>query len=178
MVAAFAEMVCRVSIALVFALSARGKARDMAGFEAAIGDFRVFPRGWSRMVARGVVGAELAVVVSMSIGGRVLLVGFLLAGGLLTVFSVALMSVLRRNLRVACNCFGPTERRVSPYDVARNALLIGCGAVGIWTFGASVTTLPVLETVLACAVAASLAVLLTNLADVVETLRRPFEVEV
>lgn len=165
---------CRVVLALVFALSVGGKIIDIRAFQEAITDFRLLPPGWSRAAAWGFVLAESAVVVSMVVGGPTLVAGFLLALALLSVFSLALVVALRRDTRVSCNCFGRTERRISPYDVLRNALLALCALTGAWALSVPLQSAPIAGTALVGLMAACFAVFVTNLKDVIETLRQPF----
>jgi hypothetical protein len=165
----------RVTIGLLFLISATGKLRDTAAFQEAVVDFQLLPRSWSRAVALGVPGAELCVVLLVAAGGPLLLVGFALAAALLLVFSTALVTVLRRDFTVTCNCFGPTVRRVSIYDVIRNAILIACALLGIWTLLEPRRGLPGTEVILVVLMASCFVVPLIHLSDVVETLRRPFK---
>jgi hypothetical protein len=166
--------VCRVAIGLTFAFSAAGKLRDITAFRQAIADLELFAEGWSKTIAICLLVAESAVAVMVAVGGPALVPGFLLAAGLLVVFSVALVLALRRGVRVACNCFGPAERSLSPYDVVRNLLLIGCSLVGVWALSTPRHDLASLDVALMVVMGTCLVVLLTNLSDVVTTLRRPF----
>lgn len=170
-----ALMFCRIAIASVFAASASGKASDITAFRDTVSNFQLLPSSWSRVVALLFLGAELAVVPLMAIGGKLLAAGFILAAGLLAVFSAALVAALWRNIRMTCNCFGRTERRISSYDVVRNMLLILCSLVGFWglTFG-SIRSLSATEILLIGFMTLCFAVLITNLKDVVETLQQPF----
>ncbi len=176
MSAVYVLMFCRITIILVFALSLGGKILDIVNFQEAIVDFRLLPTRWSKAAAWTFLGVESAIVLLMAIGGSVLLIGFLLAMALLTVFSAALVLVLQRDIRVTCNCFGRTERRISPYDVARNVLLILCGLVGVWALVSPLQSLSEVEIILIGLMAVCFVVLVTNLADVVGTLRQPFHV--
>jgi hypothetical protein len=166
--------VCRVMIGLTFAISAAGKLRDITAFRQTIADLELLPRGWNNTMAISLLAAELAVAVMVAVGGPVLLPGFLLAAGLLVVFSVALVLALRRGVQTACNCFGPAERSLSPYDLVRNLLLIGCSLIGVWGLSAPRHDLAGLDVALMAVMGTCLVVVLINLADVVSTLRRPF----
>jgi uncharacterized membrane protein YphA (DoxX/SURF4 family) len=168
---------CRIVIALVFALSASGKVLDMPAFQESIADFRLLPRRWSKVVAWAFLGAEFVIALLMAVGGGALLTGFLLASGLLVTFSAALVVALRRNAEVTCNCFGRTERRISFYDVVRNALLVLCSLAGAWwALAGSPQNLAAVEAVLIGLMAVCFVVLTTNLRDIVETLRQPFHI--
>jgi hypothetical protein len=176
MFAAFALMFCRITITLVFALSASGKALDISSFQESISNFRLLPPGWSKAVAWTLLLAESTVVALMMIGGSMLTIGFSMAAGLLVAFSAALVVALRRNVVTTCNCFGRTEQRVTPYDVARNVLLILCSLTGIWALVEPPQSFSGADIVLVSFMAGCFVALLTNLRNVVETLRRPFSV--
>ncbi len=165
---------CRLTIGLTFAWSVFGKLRDFSAFQAAVIDFRVLPPALSRSAAWLSLLAEFAILLMLAIGEALLLPGFVLAAGLLLFFSVALGLVLQRNMQVSCNCFGVTERRVSPYDVARNLLLIVGSLVGGWTSLNTSQPLATSALIILGLMALCFVILVTNLADVVETLRQPF----
>lgn len=165
---------CRLTIGLTFAWAVFGKLRDLSAFQAAVVDFRVLPPALSRSAAWVSLLAECAIILMLGMGKTLLLPGFVLAAGLLMLFSVALGLVLRRNRQVSCNCFGVTKRRVSPYDVARNLLLMVGSLVGSWTSLVAIQPVAASALILLGLMALGLIILVTNLADVVETLRRPF----
>lgn len=171
---AWVLVLCRWAIGLAFTMSAAGKATAMASFRSALADFGVVSDSLSGAAAMTTVGAEVLVVGLVAAGGRFAVVGFSLALALLAVFSATLAVALRKKAEVNCNCFGPGERHVSRYDLARNAVLgMGC-AGGLWGYGASSGGHPVLVLVLlAGLMAAAFVVITINLEDVVELLRRP-----
>ena len=167
---------CRIAIGLLFVVSAIGKLRDFAAFRSSVAGFELLPRAWSGRAAVGLLGTELGVVLLLAAGGPLLPVGLSLAALVLLGFSAALVAVLRRGLKVACNCFGPTTRRVSAYDVVRNLVLFACAVLGAWALVASRQGLSATEVVLVALMAGCFVALLTQLGDVAETLRRPFSV--
>lgn len=178
MTAAYVVMFCRIAIAATFAWSASGKLRDMPAFRDAINAFGLLPARWSAALAWSFVGGEVVVTLLMTIGWpSLLLPGFVLAVGLLLIFSVALGSVMRRALTVSCNCFGRAEQHVSWYDLVRNGLLIGCGLIGGWSLAAVTRPLTGDELALLAIMALCFVVLVTHVGDIVETLRQPFEVQ-
>lgn len=166
---------CRVAIALGFTMSALGKAFDVRAFEGSVSDFQLLPSAWTRPVAWAFLGAEFVIVAFMAVGGAALLVGFVLAVFLLLTFSFALILALRRNARISCNCFGRTEQRISSYDVVRNMLLVACAVAGMCALTGAHTILSGAEVTLVCLMAGCFVILVTNVADVVETLRRSFD---
>lgn len=131
---------CRVAVGMVFAISSFSKARDIARFQQAVFGFRLLSRRLSNLAALLFLCGEFAVVLLMLIGGPLLLYGFALAILLLLVFCAALASVLTRKLHASCNCFGASEKPVTPVDIWRNVGLLLCAGGGcealIWTRGA------------------------------------------
>ncbi|MBV9791119.1 MAG: hypothetical protein JOZ51_23185 [Chloroflexi bacterium] len=167
---------CRIALALIFAVSALGKARDVAAFREAIADFKLLPAGLVSAAAWGFLVGEVAVVLLMLAGGALLGLGFVLAIVLLALFAVALLLVLQRRIKVTCNCFGRSEQHVSPYDVLRNLLLIGCSLLGLALVAETGATINSAEVVLIALMAAAFTLCVTNLADIAETLRQPFHI--
>ncbi|MFO7540248.1 MAG: redoxin domain-containing protein, partial [Chloroflexota bacterium] len=123
---------CRIVIGLAFAISFVAKARDVAQFAATIDRFDLLPPSWIRPVALLFLGGEAAVVVLIIAGGRLLFLAFGLATLLLFVFTLALLSALRRGIETSCNCFGASEKPLTYYDVGRNAGFIACSLLGWW----------------------------------------------
>jgi hypothetical protein len=176
MSATYVLMFCRFTVIVMFVLSVSGKVKNIDAFQKSIEDFQLLPLAWSKVVAWAFLCMEAITILLTVIGGSALLVGFLLSACLLVVFSAALTLVLRRRVRISCNCFGWTERRISPYDVVRNALFILCSLVGLWALASPIQGLSGAEVVLIGFMAVCFVVIVTNLADVVETLRQPFHV--
>lgn len=170
---------CRWAVGITFAVSAGGKALNLGAFREAILDFGVLSRRLSGPAATTFFAAEVLVVALMVLGGIGLPVGFALGGILLIIFSAALATALRESIEVNCNCFGRAERRVSWYDVARNAILVVCAGVGLWAYEAFPQQVsPKIGAVLLLSLMAScFVVIVTNLEDIVETLRRPYTVD-
>ena len=129
-----------ITTALAFALSSAGKATSLAAFERAISDLRLVPQRLIRPLALAVLAAESAVVALIVLGGlmpgtTLLRAGFLLALGLLVLFTTVLISTLARRLATSCACFGATTKPVSGWDVVRNGGLLLCSGVGYWSAG-------------------------------------------
>jgi hypothetical protein len=171
-------MFCRIAIAATFGWSALGKLRDMLAFRAAITAFRVLPARWSAPLAWAFVSGEVAVLLLLLSGLPTLwLLGFALAVLLLTLFSTALLSVIRRNMAINCNCFGRSEQQISRYDLVRNGLLLVCCVIGGSLLTAAQLPVSVSATILLGVMSLGFVVLVTHLEDIVETLRQPFEVQ-
>jgi Methylamine utilisation protein MauE len=178
MEAASALTFCRWVIGITFAVSAIGKATSMVSFRAAVAEFGVLPARLTDPVAAGTVAAEGLVVVLVALGGGWATAGFVLAMALLAVFSAALVLALRRKAGVSCNCFGSSERRISWYDVLRNAALVACCIAGLWGAHSWAGGRPGVGLVLVLGLmAATFMVIVSNLEDIVELLRRPYVVD-
>jgi hypothetical protein len=165
---------CRWSIGLTFAVSALGKAAAMGSFRDALVDFGVLPAPVTGLVAGVVVGAEGLVAALQAAGGVFASAGFALALALLAGFSAILARALRMKADVSCNCFGPAERKVSWFDVARNALLALCCAGGLWTApGGTAVRLSAGPVLALGLVAAGFVIVVTALEDITVMLRKP-----
>jgi hypothetical protein len=125
---------CRAVIGIAFAVSFVGKARDLPAFRDSIARFDLLPSGMAGTAAGAILAGELFVVIAAAVGGRLLLAGFVAAFLLLAVFTTALALVLKRRIHTSCNCFGASDKAITPYDIWRNAgfllcALGGCGAL-------------------------------------------------
>jgi Methylamine utilisation protein MauE len=165
---------CRWAIGLAFALSAIGKATSMTSFRSTIGELKLLPPRLAGPAAIASVAAEALTAVVVAVGGVLATAGFALALALLSVFSVVLVVALRRKTEVSCNCFGPGERPISRYDLARNALLGLSCAGGMWARpGLAAHPGTGLAVTLGLA-AATFLVIVTNLGDFTEVLRQSY----
>jgi methylamine utilization protein MauE len=165
---------CRWAIGLTFAVSAAGKAASPRSFRDALADLGIGPASRRRPIALATVGAEGLVTVLVAAGGRLAEAGFALALVLLAVFSAVLVRALRARTEVSCNCFGASERQISPYDVVRNAVLAGCCAAGEWAGLVSSHRYPPPALIAALGLmAVALVLIATNLQAITELLRRP-----
>lgn len=166
MLPAYLLAFCRAVIGLVFLVSFASKALNLYDFERTIASFAVLPKGWSKLAAVCFLVGEIAVAILMTLGGQILLLGFALAILLLLVFTAALGLVLVRRLRVSCNCFGPSSRLVSPYDICRNLGFIVCAVAGLTVLNVNPGDLHWLQWLLIGLVAAVVAAVWINLRDI------------
>jgi uncharacterized membrane protein YphA (DoxX/SURF4 family) len=169
--ASYALLFSRIVTGFVFGLSGIGKLRDMRAFEQALESFRVLPAGLARVSAYLFVIGELTVVALMLLGGRFLLPGFGLGVLLLLIFSIALLSVLVRRLDTPCNCFGPSDKPVSYFDLLRNAGLIGCALLGWISLPGGQTSLGVAEIALLGLMAVTISTLWIHIGELAESFR-------
>ncbi|MEW9552463.1 MauE/DoxX family redox-associated membrane protein [Nonomuraea sp. NPDC050783] len=126
-----ALMFFRLTLALVFALAAAAKARDLPAFTKATAELSGLPARAARPAAVAAVAAEGGAAILTAAGGTALRWGLSLAAALLLLFSTRLWLALRSGRRVSCNCFGRSTRPISRLDLVRNAGLIGCACAGL-----------------------------------------------
>jgi hypothetical protein len=157
----------RLTMTLVFLLSFVGKIRSWSTFKSVIVNFRLLPSVLAPAAATVFISSELAVVILLSLGGNLLIWGFILSALLLLAFTIALASVLIRKIRTSCNCFGPDNKLVSPFDLGRNAGFIICAVIGGSTSNYS-QDLAFVGWGLMCAAAATFVLVSLNLRDIVD----------
>lgn len=172
----FLSLVCSCLLALVFLVSAASKLRrghDFRLFADSVRDMALLP-GWAVVpVAAVVAGAEaVAPLLLIPLPGRApTTVGFVLAGLLLTAFTVALLAVVRRGVPTSCRCFGEsTAAPVGRTHVVRNLALTGLAGLGGYASLADTTTTGQLV-VLAMPLAAAGALVVSRLDDLVALVR-------
>jgi hypothetical protein len=131
----YVELACRVLLGTVFAVSGLSKVTGRASFSAyarsvrRLGSLR---KTLVRPVAVAFVTAELATVALLAIPlAETAAIGFMLAGGLLVVFCVAIAASLRRGERTACRCFGASTAQLGWRHVVRNVILLGVALAGL-----------------------------------------------
>ncbi len=128
---------CRIVILFVFGWSFLGKVRDISSFINTIRNFSLLPKWFHPVAAIIFMLCELAVVVIMVLGRRMLVFGFLLALLMLMIFCVAILSVLIRRIKTPCNCFGPSKKIVDLTDIVRNLGFGLCAFGGYWLLSTS-----------------------------------------
>ncbi|MBO2450021.1 hypothetical protein J4573_23160 [Actinomadura barringtoniae] len=157
---------CASLLALVFAVSAISKTRDLDGFVASMPD--LLPRLSGGTAARPV---GLLVVALEAIAAVLLVVpatapyGFGLAFLMLAAFTVAIAAAIRRGRRAPCRCFGASAAPLGVRHLGRNAVLLAAAALGAFPAGSPGAAAGVAVAVAAGAVGAILIVSLDPLAD-------------
>lgn len=130
MVASLLFAFCRLVLGFVFALSLVGKLRHVQTFRQTILTFRLLPDQLVRIATWFFLGCELLVVLGSMLGEVFLLPTFLLAAFLLLLFSAAMASVLVRQMRTPCSCFGKSDKPISVADLWRNGGFLCCALGG------------------------------------------------
>jgi hypothetical protein len=173
MLPAYLLAFCRIALGLTFALSFAGKVRDVRQFTGTIRKFDLLPGGWAGPAAVLFLGGEAAVIVLLILGGRLLPLAFALAGLLLALFTLALLSALRRGIETSCNCFGASEKPLTYYDVGRNAGLIPLAAAGLRLSGitGAMPSLAIIEGLFIFIIAVVFVLLWINLSEIVALLQ-------
>jgi uncharacterized membrane protein YphA (DoxX/SURF4 family) len=166
---------CRIAIGLTFAISFLGKISDLASFEQTIHRFELLPRQFTRMAAFLFLAGEITVVILAILGNVFLPLAFLLAFLLLLIFSAALASALRRDIRTSCNCFGQSAKPISVYDLWRNAGFMLCALVGgalVSTSEQVASSLNLIEWGFITAIAVAFVTIWIQLSDIVQLFRK------
>jgi hypothetical protein len=166
---------CRVTIALVFLFSSVGKGFDLKHFRRTIDAFGILEYRYISLAALLLLCGEAIVVLCMILGGSLLLPGFFLATVLLLLFCAALASVLARKMSLSCNCFGPSNKPVTGFDIVRNVGFILCAlAANFILFGAKQTqySLSILEWVTIGLSAAVFVILWMQIGDIAQFLHQ------
>lgn len=114
----------RASLSLLFAAAAWHKLRDLPGFRATLGEYRVMPEALLPLAVPAVVAAEAFVAVGLWLPGQAAAAA---AGALmlLTAYSGAIgLNLLRGRAAIDCGCLGPaSDAPLSGSLLARNGLL-------------------------------------------------------
>ena len=112
----------RGGLALLFAVAAWHKLRDLAAFRAALGGYRLIPERMLGGAVLALVGAELATAAALLSSAH----GASAAALLLALYTAAVLANLARGRReIDCGCFGPAARQPLSFGlVARNAALV------------------------------------------------------
>ena len=120
---------CMIVIGIVFALSSFAKLKDLTTYIEATGHFRLLPQVLVPISAIFFLLSEIMTVILLIFWP---MAAFVLALILLTVFSIALASVLIRRISTTCNCFGASKHPISVTDLVRNAGLLLCASAGLY----------------------------------------------
>jgi Methylamine utilisation protein MauE len=114
---------CASLIGWVFLASAMSKLRNFGEFTRSLPALAPVRPGQVRALAMTVVAAEVAVPILLLFPAAVLY-GFALAGALLTGFTAAIGTALRRGRRTPCRCFGASSTPLGLSHLVRNVILI------------------------------------------------------
>lgn len=146
----YASVALRTMAGVVFLAAALSKCRSrtaFAEFRYSVAEIVPAVAGLATPVAMGVVATEWAVVVLLAVPPMAV-VGFGLAAVSLTSFSIAIIGALRRQVSVACRCFGSSTRPLGRIQLLRNAILatvvLGGGVMAFLTSASPSTDVAVI----------------------------------
>lgn len=129
---------CRWFVLIALLSAAIGKTFGFRRFRDSLSDAFAWLKGAGASFAAGaIVVGEWAAGLSMLAGGALSRAGLTLALCLFVFLTAVVAVVLANGLSVRCNCFGPSQRRISGHDFARNLLFIAAASFGL--YGASAT---------------------------------------
>lgn len=117
----------RTGLALLFAVAAAHKLRDLRAFRDALEGYRLVPARALGVGACGLIAAEIGTAGALVLSEQ----GGVAAAGLLGLYSAAIALSLARGLReIDCGCFGPALRQpLSLALVLRNLGLISLAGI-------------------------------------------------
>jgi hypothetical protein len=124
---------CQAALVGVFFFSIAGKVRNRHAYDEFVSSviaMQVLPQPWTRLAAIATIAAEVATLVLLAIPATVP-AGFLVAAGLLTVFTSAILTAIRRGRGAPCRCFGASTTPLGRIHVVRNLVLLAACLVGL-----------------------------------------------
>jgi hypothetical protein len=125
----------RYFVGLIFLLSSISKLSNIPEFQQSITNFKILPRRMSYPLALAFLFGEIIAFILLMFGQNIFFIwGVIQAFILLTLFSLALSSVLFRGIATTCNCFGETKENVSLFHLLRNIGLLFILIMMIITF--------------------------------------------
>ena len=129
------EVACRALLATVFVGAAAGKVLGKAALRAFVASLRemaVLPSTLVGPAARVNVALEMLIAVLLLVPYEwAAQTGFVLAAGLLSVFTLAIARTLASGRRTTCRCFGASTVPLGRRHVLRNLVLIAVAATGL-----------------------------------------------
>lgn len=155
-------LLCQFSIILTFGISSLGKLYDLRRFIKSITEFQMLPRPIVVPASISIVSCEILVVILLSLN---IYRGFYVSSFLLIMFSLVLIVAMMKHKHISCNCFGPTNKSISVYDVGRNILLLSFSVCGLFTANDFVTPIPFIGILIAMYSSVTIVFLCLNLEE-------------
>ena len=104
------------------------KILDPSAFATEIHNYQLFP-GLAPVLAAALPTVEIALGAALLVGTRLWVrAGALGSAALLTVFTVAVTSVVVRGINISCGCFGAGSGSITPLTVLRDVALLAASA--------------------------------------------------
>ena len=160
---AFLLSVSLLILAFTFSLSLRGKLKTFGSFVQTVQGLTGLPKPADEAVSIAVLMLEAAAIISLIAYPPI---GFSLSLALLLVFTAALIWMITKQGRAACNCFGVKKIASTWTDVLRNIFLISVAATGLAiakSGSSNLSSLSVQEFAASILVASALLVFVLNL---------------
>ena len=122
-------LTARVLLGGLLLLSSAGKLDDPLPFAASIENYRLVSGTIATVLATVLPWMELLCGISL-LSGVLIQGSSLLAGGLLSAFTIAVLTGIVRDLDISCGCFtqDPALSRIGWLKVSENAILLGVTA--------------------------------------------------
>lgn len=158
----------RILLITIFSISFLKKIRPPA-FRLFVGTTTLFlPKRFSPYANRiaPVVLVMEGLVVLLLLSPSLFGFGALLSAGLLTTFTISIMSLLKKKSEVPCNCFGSSREKVGPLEVIRNLFLIIVSASLILSHSSVSDGLTTSASIIVAAAAVVLAVIFINIDEI------------
>jgi hypothetical protein len=166
----YVVLACRAVLVGIFVVSLASKIRSRtayATFRMSVIEWRVLSRRRSAAAAVGAVAGEAGGVLLLALPWTVWS-GFVLAGVVLTAFTVGISLALPRGRTALCRCFGASTTPLGMAQVVRNLVLLAVCVTGI--VGANVSIGPprsLAASAVALSAAAAAALFMVRLDDVI-----------
>lgn len=113
----------------LFAASLTFKIRNFSQFLRTIDRFQLLPQFLTSSVAVAILTSEVVVLTSLF---KSQLLAFTLSAILLIIFTIVLASLLVRDIRISCNCFGDYQHPVTFLELVRNLGFLLFSCCGVW----------------------------------------------
>jgi hypothetical protein len=167
----YVVQISRFVLIMIFLYSFLTKLRTFSAFVRTINHFGLLPRRFHRIAAIGVLAIEFGIVILSLLGGVWLLPAYIITIAILSIFIYALSSVLRRELKTSCNCFGVSSTEVSLYDIWRNTGIIAVTVFGVMGIMSSPRIPQFLELLLSFVSALIISILLINFVELIKVFK-------
>lgn len=111
-----------IALGITFTISSISKILNPQGFFNSLSGMLNLHSMQKKLIYPLIVFGEMSVPVLIASKFQTLAMSLSLT--LLLVFTIALITVYKKNLTISCNCFGNTDQKISKSDIFRNAILL------------------------------------------------------
>ena len=111
---------CQIAIGVIFAWAGLAKIGDLGSFAQQVHNFRLLPVPLENLITMTLPWVEVLAALALILGVQAR-AGGVVAAGLMTVFTLAVLAALLRGLDIECGCFGTADAaRVGVVKVLEN----------------------------------------------------------